>query len=317
MSFRPADRRRAKLRIAVTGASGSGKTYSSLVLAKLLGDRIAVVDSERGSAEKYADAKGLPRFDVAVLEEKTIEEYRQRIADAAKAKYDVLVLDSLTHAWLATLELVDRSGGNKFASGWKHASPMWTKLNDDILSFSGHVIATMRSKTEYVIEQDGRGKAVPRKVGMAPVIRDGAEYEFDAVLDLSVGGDLVVSKSRCSELTEQAFTRADVPRIGALLKAWVESGSVPSAADEMIARVRAASSLDVLAGLISEIAKLNEPDRATLRPVYVARKAALTPPAEPAPESQSRQSKPDIPEGTKAYVSADTKAFREYATGER
>lgn len=275
MSFRPAQRKNAKLRLAISGTAGAGKTYSALLLAAIFGKKIAVMDSERGASEKYAGEPGLPPFDVSPLEEKTLQEYTEKVGEAGALGYDVLVIDSYSHSWLAAIEAVDKMGGSKFSNGWKVVSPIERKLVDAILNYPGHVIVTMRSKAAYEVEKDDKGRAVPKKVGMAPVARDGTDYEFDVMLDLTTEGGLSISKTRCAKLNGQPFSREDVPKIGAILKAWLESGATESAVDVMARRIRFASTDAELTALVPDMKALTDEERATLRPVYAARKAAV------------------------------------------
>ena len=109
MPFTKATKQEAKLRLALAGPSGSGKTYTALQIATHLGGPIALVDTERGSARKYAD---LFSFDVLELDSFHPERYIEAIHEAEEAGYAVLILDSLSHAWAGkdgALELVDKA----------------------------------------------------------------------------------------------------------------------------------------------------------------------------------------------------------------
>lgn len=225
MSFKPATKERAKLRLALIGPSGSGKTWTALEVAKTLGDRVAVIDSERGSASKYSD---IFKFDVAELENHSPEQYTKGIKAAEQAGYDVLIIDSLSHAWNGrdgALELVDKAAkrsnsGNNFGA-WREVTPMHNALVDAIISAKLHVIATLRVKTEYVVEQNERGKNVPKKIGLAPVQREGVEYEFDVTADMNLEHDLIVSKTRCSAV-DGYIARKPGAEFAGILKAWLE-----------------------------------------------------------------------------------------------
>lgn len=276
MSFKRAERRNAKLRLALSGTAGAGKTYSALLLAKEFGSRIAVMDSERGSASLYAD---LVPFDVCELEEKNVQEYIEKITEAGQAGYEVLVIDSYSHSWIAALETVDKMGGSKFSNGWKAVSPLVQKLVDAILAYPGHVIATMRSKADYAIETVN-GKAIPKKLGMATVARDGTDYEFSVMLDLDVSGGVNVSKTRCSALAGGVFTREDIPKIARTLKAWLSEGAPVPMREQLIERIKAAPTLESLAALTEQIKLLSEEDRAAVKGPYLERKTKLTPEAE-------------------------------------
>lgn len=230
--FKTASKKEAKLRLALFGPAGSGKTYTALRIATHLGGRIAVMDTEHGSASKYADEFA---FDVVEPDSFSPQVYIDTIRAAEQAGYAVLLIDSLSHAWMGkdgALEMVDkaakRAGGNSFA-GWKDVTPLHNRLIDTMLGAKLHIIVTMRSKTEYVITEDDRGKKVPRKIGLAPVQRDGMEYEFDIVGDLDVDNTLLISKSRCSALSGAAVQKPGKEVADAVL-AWL-AGEKPAAPD--------------------------------------------------------------------------------------
>lgn len=191
--FKKASKKEAKLRLAIQGASGSGKTWSSLILAQSLGKKIAVVDTEKGSASLYSD-----KFEFDVLELPagfhTPEHYIKAITEAEQEGYDVLVIDSITHEWQACLDLVTAIGGNSFTA-WGKITPRHNKFVNAILSSKMHIIATMRSKQDYVL-QDRNGKQVPTKVGMASVQREGLDYEFTMVFELNENHVAKATKDR-------------------------------------------------------------------------------------------------------------------------
>lgn len=291
MAFQLAARRNAKLRLALDGVSGSGKTWTLLQFAKAFSDLPAVIDSERGSSEKYAHKAGTTegpgnwRFLKEDVDEKNPDGYLRIIREAAAAGHSVLGIDSYSHAWIGTLEKVDAIGGNKFAGGWRVMSPKVTKLVDSILSYPGHVIVTMRAHTEYVVEENEKGKKEPRKVGLAPVARKDTEYEFDVMLNLSLEGTLTVSKSRCTAVpVGSTFERDEIPALIKTLKDWLDEGAPVPAWEGIVARIRLAESLEALRALAPEIQALSDEDRALVKPHYVRRKTELTAESEEIPE---------------------------------
>jgi ABC-type oligopeptide transport system ATPase subunit len=231
MQFKKATKERAKLRLGLVGPSGSGKTMTALRIARgLVGaeGRIAVRDSEHGSASKYADRF---EFDVIEPDSHSPQDYVDTIDAAAKAGYAVVILDSLSHAWMGkdgALEQVDRkaarSQGNTFV-GWRDVTPLHNRMVDAIIGAPIHVIATMRSKTEWVLEENERGKKVPRKIGMQPIQRDGMDYEFDVVADLDHDHRFVVGKTRCEALDGYMSEKAG-EREAEILLAWL-AGAEP------------------------------------------------------------------------------------------
>lgn len=251
--FHPATRTASKARIALAGPSGSGKTYTALAFAHTLGERVAVIDTERGSASKYAGLNGW-QFDTVTPDSFGPDSLVTLLGEAAG--YDVVVVDSLSHYWMGVdgmLEQADRMkrGTNSF-SGWKEVRPAERRMIDALVSFPGHVIVTMRTKTEYVIEEDDRGKKAPRKVGMKPEQREGIEYEFDLVGELDYDNTLTVSKSRIHTLA-----KAIVPMPGSefaqKIGDWLSEGVQVPTPIEYRDRLLAASTSDEVAALGREI----------------------------------------------------------------
>ncbi|WP_395443612.1 ATP-binding protein [Caulobacter sp. UC70_42] len=244
MMFQKAERRKAKLRLGLTGPSGSGKTWGALLIAKGIGGKIAVIDTERGSASLYTN---LVDFDVLELSPPyTPERFLEAIRAAEAAGYETVIIDSITHEWNGVggcLELVDqlaaaRYKGNSW-SAWSDVTPRHRAFLDAILRSSLHVIVTMRSKTETAqTEENGRKKVV--KLGMKAEQRDGFEYEMTTVLDITHEGHFALaSKDRTGLFGGDPKPISE--RTGAMLRDWLESGAepLPSAADIAIDLLRA------------------------------------------------------------------------------
>lgn len=234
--FKPVSREQNRLRLALCGPSGAGKTYTALVLAHaLIGPqgRIALIDTEHGSASKYAGTQADGHtwaWDHLSLEHYAPARYIDAIQAANDGSYDVLVIDSLSHAWAGTggaLDQVDHSrDANKFGA-WRSVTPQHNALVEAILACRCHVIATMRSKTEYVLEADERGKQVPRKIGTKPIQRDGVEYEFDIVADLDHQHTMTVSKTRCPAVDGDIVHRPTGSWIEPVRR-WLYDGAIPA-----------------------------------------------------------------------------------------
>ncbi|MDL1924285.1 ATP-binding protein [Chloroflexi bacterium CFX3] len=225
--FAPASASGTFIRMALFGPSGSGKSYTALNIAcNIKPDaRVAVIDTERGSARLYAKQF---KFDVVELSDYSPRNYIDLLLAAERHGYDVVVVDSLSHAWMGTggvLDMVDKArakstSGNSFTA-WKDATPMQNKLVDAILGVRCHVIATLRVKTEWVLETNERGKQVPRKVGLAPVQREGIEYEFGICGEIDADHRLVFTKSRCPQLADAVFPKAG-GEVATILRDWLE-----------------------------------------------------------------------------------------------
>ena len=203
VSFTKATKTQSRLRMAIAGPSKSGKTYTSLVFGVALanGGTLALIDTERGSASKYAD---LFEFDVLELDRFSPDDYIKGIRAAEGAGYTVLIIDSLSHAWEGKggiLEMHDdatkRSRSKNSWAAWREVTPQHRSLVDAILSSRCHVIVTMRSKMAYIQTEDSRGKTTIEKVGMAPIQRQGMEYEFDIMASMDHEHNMHVGGSRC------------------------------------------------------------------------------------------------------------------------
>lgn len=234
--FAPAKREKLKLRMALCGPSGSGKSYTALRLAFALGKRVAAIDTEHGALSKYQGLApdGQPwDFDVVELQHYAPTGYTAAIKEAGRLGYDVLLVDSLSHAWEGmggALDQVDKKGGNKFTA-WKDVTPQHRQMVDAILGAPMHVIATMRTKTEYVLEADSKGKMVPVKIGTQPVQRAGMEYEFDVVADMDLSHVLTVSKTRCPSIDQEVVAMPSAHWMGPVM-AWLDNGAARTAAAE-------------------------------------------------------------------------------------
>ena len=288
--FTKAQRTQARLRLALCGPSGSGKTYSALLIAQGLAPegRIAMIDTERGSGALYSH---LVDYDVAPLAPPyTPDRYIERIRLAGESGYQVLIIDSLSHAWVGEggiLDLHDRAtqasrSGNSFAA-WREVTPRHNALVDALLGVDLHVIVTMRTKTAYDLSDDGNGKKRPIKVGLAPVQRDGLEYEFTVVMDLSVEGHVATAAKDRTGLFDGAHW-VPVKATGEALRGWLDSGvDITDASRQQLDKLKAhVVTIDNVPHLNSwwranaaDIEQMLPPHVDALKAVYAERRTAI------------------------------------------
>ena len=226
IEFKKAGRGKLKLRLALAGPSGSGKTYTSLALAAGLGGKTAVIDTERCSAAKYAEYFD---FDVAEMDAPFHpDRLTEAVADVAKAGYDNCLIDSLSHFWAGPgglLELVDKFAAqmktrNTFVA-WKRAGPIQNKMVESILQAPMNMLWCMRSKQEYAVEKDQKsGKATVSKLGLAPVQRDGIEYEADIFAEMDMDHNFIVAKTRMFDLTDAVINKPN-KELGVQIGKWL------------------------------------------------------------------------------------------------
>lgn len=256
--FRKATRRAVKVKLAVQGPSGAGKTVAMLELLKALaeGGRIAVIDTENGSASLYAD-----RYDFEVLDlapPYTSVRYIEAIEAATEAGFAAIGVDSLSHQWigeggiLSRKEALDARPGSNSYTNWATFTKEHEMFKARILNAPVHLIATMRAKQDYVLETNERGKQTPKKVGMAPVQREGVEYEFTTVFELQMDHRAIVSKDRTG-LFGGSSDPIDLlrPDTGKALLAWLKEApdQRPPVSPLELKRVKA---LAVKAGFTAE-----------------------------------------------------------------
>lgn len=238
-NFQEVVRAKSKLRMALTGVSGAGKTLGALYIAYgLTGDwsKIAVIDTEHERARMYANRTdlGTGKFLYCPLYPPyTAERYTSLVKEAASVvgPDGVVIVDSFSHAWNnegGVLDVKDRiaaQAGKNSYTAWNEAGKVQNSLVNTILAVGCHTIVTMRSKMDYVMQENERGKTQPVKVGLAPVQRDDTEYEFDIVLDIARSHIATASK----DVTFlDKYGEIITPELGRQLKAWLDDGVEPA-----------------------------------------------------------------------------------------
>lgn len=196
MKLRKSQRMKAKIKMALQGSSGSGKTMSALLLAKGLTnnqlEKVAVIDTENGSSDLYAH---LGNYNVLSLEPPySPEKYIEAIGVCLNAGMEVIILDSTSHCWEYLLDFHSKLPGNSFTN-WNKITPMYKSFVNKILQSPAHFISTMRTKQDYVLNQKN-GKYIPEKVGLKAIQRDGVEYEYTIVFDIDSKHFTTCSKDR-------------------------------------------------------------------------------------------------------------------------
>ena len=224
-SFQKATKENIKLRMALYGPPGCGKTYTALQLASCLGKRIGLIDTEHGSSRKYGN---LFNFEVLELSKFGPSQYYNAIESAEESGFDYLIIDSLSHAWYAELDVVGSDVRN-----WAKIRPIERQLWDKIISSSCHIIATMRSKIEYeygATEIAGKQKMTSvRKIGTAPIQKEGSEYELDICGLLDDQNTLMISKSRCPEISSGIYPKPG-KKFAEIVQNWLNDTTSPSQA---------------------------------------------------------------------------------------
>ncbi len=228
MELRTAERKQAKIKLGIQGPSGSGKTYSGLLLAfGMVQDwsKIAVIDTENNSSNLYAH---LGKFKVLHLDKPyTPERYIKAIETCENASVEVIIIDSISHEWDGAGGILETHGnmtGNSFTN-WNKVTPRHNAFVQKILQSPSHIIATVRTKQDYVLSEKN-GKMVPEKVGLKGVTRDGIDYEFTIVFDLDIKHSATSSKDRTGlYMDKPQFMISE--ETGSKIREWCESGTDP------------------------------------------------------------------------------------------
>jgi hypothetical protein len=212
--FTKAVKYNAKGRIALIGPAGGGKSFTALVLARALAGpngKIAAIDTEHGSLSKYAD---LFDFDVVELDSFSPQSFTDALHAAEDAGYAVFLCDSLSHFWTGkdgAFDIVDMAQARQKdqQAGWKAFRPQERTMVDDMIASSCHIICTLRTKNDYQEQTNAQGQKKRVKIGLAPVQREGLEYEFDLVGYMDEENTLSVDKTRCPTYSQKAFNKPD------------------------------------------------------------------------------------------------------------
>lgn len=245
MELRKSERSKAKIKMALQGSSGSGKTLSALLIAKGLTNgnltKVAVIDTENGSADLYAH---IGDYNIVRLNSFTPNDYVEAITLCEQKGMEVIIIDSTSHCWNYLLEYHSSLPGNSFTN-WQKINPLEKKFIDKILQCDAHIIATMRVKQDYVLS-DKNGKMVPEKVGLKSIQRDGIDFEFTIVFDIDSKHNAVASKDR-TQLFDGLPPFPVTEATGKAILDWCNHGkSEPTEEPEALKQIKFCSSIEEL-----------------------------------------------------------------------
>ena len=276
MRLEIATRKQAKIKLSLAGASGSGKTYSAISLAYGLCNnfgKICVIDTENYSASLYSH---LGEFHVInITAPFNPEKYIEAIQLCENSGIEVIIIDSITQEWSGKggcLELHEAETSkmripNSFTA-WASITPRHQKFIDAIVNSSCHLITTVRSKTEYVLTERN-GKQVPQKVGMAPITRDGFDFEVSIAFDIDQHHKAFCSKDRTFLFQDQQPFVIN-PETGKKILDWCNSGESITV-DDISKRISDTVSIKDLLALFQQYPQYRE----SLKPEFEQRKRQI------------------------------------------
>jgi len=194
--FSKAEKHLLYLKCLIDGPSNAGKTLSALKLAQGLvkeGGKIAVIDTEGGKSALYADTY---TFYMAKMQKPFLpEKYIKAIESCVASGYEVLIIDGLSQEWATLLDEKEKVQGANSFTAWAKITPRHQAFLDTIIQSDIHIVCTVRSKQDFVLE-DLNGKKVPVKKGLAPITREGVEYEFDIQFSVDQDHNARITKNR-------------------------------------------------------------------------------------------------------------------------
>jgi hypothetical protein len=274
MKLQQAKRSSSPMKLLISGPSGSGKSFSSLQLAKGLVDiweDICIIDTENGSADLYSH---LGRYSVIRLEAPFHpNRYIEAINLAVEAGMKCIIIDSISHEWSGKggcLELHEKATNsmkipNSFAA-WASVTPLHQSFLDAIIQCPIHVVCTARAKTDFIMI-DRNGKSAPQKVGMALVTRDGFDYEMSVHLELDQQHQAHCSKDRTGLFMDKSPFVISA-ETGIRILRWCNS----SGEDGLEGKISQCSSISELIKLYDE---LSHPQQEQAKMLFRKRKAEL------------------------------------------
>lgn len=268
MKIRKAQRRKSKLKLGIQGPAGSGKTYSSLLLAKGListWDKVCIIDTENGSADLYDN---LGNYLVLPLQPPyTPERFVHAITAAENSKAECLIIDSFSMCWEYLVHYHAKLTGNSFTN-WSKIMPRYKALLAKILSSDCHIIVTLRTKQDYILTQNAAGKLAPKKVGLKSIAKDGTDYEWTILFEIDINHTAIASKDRTGLFNiDQAIKLSEAT--GSMIAQWCDKGID---LDRIKSLITNAESIEVLNQLYTEYNDLFH----ELQSEFITRKTELT-----------------------------------------
>lgn len=249
LEFKKAKREQVRIKVSIAGPAGSGKTMSSLLMAygltkaefpnlseSEIWDKICLIDTESGSGSLYVGKQVGPTtigayntIDLTPPFEPGV--FVDAIHMAENHGMNVIIIDSLSHAWAGSGGALDMQGkiaersGNSWTA-WRSITPQHNKLVDAMLQSPAHVIANMRAKMEYQQTTNSDGKKQIKAMGMGVVMREGIEYEFTCSFMLDYDHVANATKDRTTIFDGKYFVIDE--NTGKQMYAWLSSGEVPA-----------------------------------------------------------------------------------------
>lgn len=253
MKLQVASRNQARIRLAIQGSSGSGKSLGALQVAYgLCADwtKIAVIDTEHGSASLYSH---LGAYNVLGLSTFNPEAFISALEICENSNMDVIIIDSISSEWAGTggiLDIHNSMTGNSF-SNWSKVIPRHDSFIQRVLASRCHVLVTLRSKQDYVLTVNTQGKTIPENVGLKPVTREGLDYEMTTVFEVDIKHNVIATKDRTSLFAGKPEFRL-TPIVGEKLRDWCNQGTVVNQRDILIKRIEDASTVEGLLKLYKD-----------------------------------------------------------------
>ncbi len=239
MEIHKAVRKNIPALIAIAGTTGSGKTFSGLLVAAgLVGDngKVGFIDTEMGRGAMYADEplikQALPQgYDIIELTPPySPARYLEALNAFVAAGYHAVVIDSTTHAWEGEGGCSDMAENNKLGGlpNWALAKKEHKKFINKLLTLPIHVVCCLRAREKTKPEKDPTtGKQIFVEHGIQPIQEK--NFMFEMTFSLMMDEPTKFPKiTKCPESLTHIFpaNQRITKQVGEKIRQWSEGGAV-------------------------------------------------------------------------------------------
>lgn len=244
--FSKAKPQQARLKVSIYGPPGSGKTFSTLLMAEGLAahrkKRVAYVDTERGTdfyAQAVATRQVHPEaFDFDAIYTRSIADVNEAVRGLNPNEHGVVVLDSISHLWESAMDAYTGKK-TKIDSIPMHAWARIKKPYKDLVSFliGSPFDVFILGRQKNLFEDDENGEM--KKVGVAMRAEGETAYEPHICIRMEAVKErhfAFIEKDRSGVLSGKTITNPDFTTIQPILPLLGETQAPAEDEDERVGK---------------------------------------------------------------------------------